>query len=152
MSVQETARRQSQKRVNAGLAAGVARPPGGWIATVRQALGMSGAQLARRLGVTRSALYRSERSEVAETISLKTLNEIAAQMGCRVVYALVPVNGRIEGVLEAQARRKAEQLVKRADVHMRLESQGLESAELAAQRDELVRALVRTVPSDLWDE
>ncbi|MBN9428558.1 MAG: mobile mystery protein A [Burkholderiales bacterium] len=151
MSVRETARLQSRKKVNANVDALGARPPAGWITTVRQALGISGAQLARRLGVTRAAVYRSEQAERDGSITLNRLQEIAGKMGCRVVYALVPETGRIETVLQAQARYKAEQLLQRANTHMSLEAQALSSKELATQRELLVQELLRDLPTDLWD-
>ncbi|WP_353269103.1 helix-turn-helix domain-containing protein, partial [Gemmatimonas sp.] len=39
------------------------RPQSGWGATIRQALGMSRAQLAERLGITRSSVVKLEERE-----------------------------------------------------------------------------------------
>ena len=38
----------------------VPRPPKGWIRAIREAVGMSGSQLARRMGMTKPALFQLE--------------------------------------------------------------------------------------------
>ena len=55
--------RESVDRVR-GMVAGLVVPPEGWVRTVRRAIGMSGVQLARRLGVTRAAVSNTEKAEV----------------------------------------------------------------------------------------
>ena len=42
---------------------GLFTPTEGWLRTVRHALGMSGPQLAARLGVTKARISKAERSE-----------------------------------------------------------------------------------------
>jgi predicted DNA-binding mobile mystery protein A len=126
-----------------------AMPPEGWIATVRQALGMSGAQLARRLGVTRARVSEAERAEASGGITLKTMRAAAEAMGCRFVYAIIPED-RIEDVLAAQARRKAQALVTRASDHMALESQSLSETQNAQEAERVAQDLLRGRPADLW--
>jgi predicted DNA-binding mobile mystery protein A len=67
------------------------QPPRGWIRAIREALGMSGAQLAARLGVTPPRVTVLERDEVAGAVSLKTLRQAAEALDCVLVYALVPL-------------------------------------------------------------
>jgi len=110
MSVRDTVTRQYQAIVDrAASQFGAGQPPlppEGWIATARKALGMSGAQLAKRLGVTRARVSQAERAEPSGSITLKTMRATAEAMGCRFVYAIVPED-RIEDVIAAQARKKA---------------------------------------------
>ena len=47
-------------------------PPKGWIRAIRDALGMSGAQLGRRIGVKAQSVADIERSEASGSIQLKT--------------------------------------------------------------------------------
>lgn len=156
MSVRQTASQQYRGIVDrAAMAAGskaMMRPPEGWIATARKALGMSGAQLARRLGVTRARVSQAEHAEIDGGVTLKTMEAFAEGMGCRFVYAIVPYDGRIGDLIEAQARRKAIPIVERAATHMALESQGLNADENRAEVDRIASDLMRTLPSDLWDE
>ncbi|MBO9478566.1 helix-turn-helix domain-containing protein [Shimia sp. R11_0] len=65
-------------------------PEGGWIATMRHALGMSADQVAQRKGVSRNAVYQAERNEVDGAVSLKQMQRLAEAMGGRFVYAIVP--------------------------------------------------------------
>lgn len=87
----------------------IERPQGGWISAVRKALGMSAEQVAQRKGVSRNAVYQAERSEKEGAVSLKQMELLAAAMGCKFVYAIVP-ESRIEDMKYQQAHRKAVQL------------------------------------------
>lgn len=65
----------------------------GLLRAVRQALGVRAGEMAKRLGVNRSVLFRLERSELAWTISLDSMNRVAKAMGCQLVYGIVPQRG-----------------------------------------------------------
>jgi predicted DNA-binding mobile mystery protein A len=65
-------------------------PKEGWVRTVRKALGMSGAQLAGRLGLSRNRISVLERKEVESEITLNQLRDLAEQLNCDLTYALVP--------------------------------------------------------------
>ncbi len=125
-------------------------PGDGWIATIRKALGMSGAALARRLGVTRARVSQAERAEREGGITLKAMDEFAAAMGCRFVYAIVPEAGRVEDIVSAQARRKAEALVARASGHMALERQALPAKKNRAEVERVARELMDDMPPAFW--
>ena len=135
----------------AAQAAGLSVPPEGWLKTMRKALGMSGAQLGRRLGVTRSQIAQSERNELSGAVTLKTLQNAAEAMGCHLVYAIVPA-GNVEALIARRAREKARRIVGSADVHMALESQTLDAKSHAFEIKRLEQELIDTMPSDLWDE
>lgn len=87
----------------------VPMPEKGWVFSVRQALGMSAEQVARRKGVSRNAVYQAERSEIDGGVSLKQMENLAAAMGGRFVYAIVP-DGRVEDIKYRQAKKKAGEL------------------------------------------
>ena len=65
-------------------------PVRGWIKALREALGMSTAQLAKRLGIKQPSLVALEQSEAKGTIELATLRRVAEALDCTLVYALVP--------------------------------------------------------------
>ncbi len=65
-------------------------PELGWIRTIREALGVTGPELAVRLGVSRQRVSRIEQAEVEGTIPLSTLERVAAALHCRVRYILLP--------------------------------------------------------------
>ena len=153
MSVRATAASQYRAIVNRTTRQfgpqGTSVPPEGWIATVRKALGMSGAQLAKRLGVTRARVSQAERAETGGGVTLRTMHTVAEAMGCRFVYAIVP-KGEIEEVIAAQAQRKAKALVAQASKQMALEGQSLSELENMDEIERLAREMTRAMPSDLW--
>ncbi|MBU3984898.1 MAG: mobile mystery protein A, partial [Proteobacteria bacterium] len=65
-------------------------PPKGWIRAVREALGMSGKQLAGRLNVSQPRVHKLEQSEPSGALTLKTMRQVAEALDCVFVYALVP--------------------------------------------------------------
>jgi predicted DNA-binding mobile mystery protein A len=154
MTVKSVATKQYQTIVNRA-AASIGRHPNvpseGWIATARKALGMSAAQLGRRLGVTRARVSQAEHAEVSGGVTLKTMQTTAEALGCRFVYAIVPAKGQVEDTIAAQARRKATALVANASTHMALEQQSLSDEKNRAEVERIASELVRNMPSDFWE-
>src|SRR5258708_21159522 len=81
-------------------------PVRGWIKAVREALGMTTAQLAQRLGIKQPSLVDLEQSEAKYTIELATLRRVAEALDCTIVYALVP-NKPLEILVHDRARASA---------------------------------------------
>ncbi|MET0066226.1 MAG: mobile mystery protein A [Candidatus Thiodiazotropha sp.] len=126
-------------------------PSEGWLRTARKALGMSGAQLARRLGVTRAMVSNTERAEQDGGVTLKTLQNMAQAMDCRLVYAIIPEQ-EIEAILQARAYKKAREQVMAAGVQMALEAQTLSQDKLDEQVQRLARDILEKRGSQLWNE
>jgi hypothetical protein len=61
---------------------------------VRQVLGVPVAEVAQALGVNRSVIFRLEQSERRGTISLRAMTRVANAMNCKVVYAVIPRDGK----------------------------------------------------------
>src|SRR5271154_7181917 len=81
-------------------------PARGWIKAVREALGMTTAQLARRLGIRQPSVVALEQSEAKGTIELATLRRVAEALDCTLVYALVPKKP-LEDIVRERARAGA---------------------------------------------
>jgi len=126
-------------------------PPEGWLCTARKALKMSGAQLSRRLGVSRSQVSKTEKNELSGSVTIKTMQHMAEKMDCRFVYAIVPEK-RVEDILLARAKEKAFSIVKRTNEHMALEGQTLSAQQIQFEVERLQMDLVNTMPSDFWDD
>ena len=124
-------------------------PKEGWIRTIRKALSMSGAQLARRLGVTRGAVSNYERAEINGGITLKVLNSLAAAMECRLIYAIVPEKD-VAGIIDKQASERAKSLLKRTNTHMALESQHLTENQVQQEILRLAEEIKQGKSSRLW--
>ena len=70
----------------------------------RDALGMTAADLAARMGISGASVRAMEETEVSGgTLRLSTLRRAAEAMNCTLVYAFVP-NERLEQTVVQQAR------------------------------------------------
>jgi predicted DNA-binding mobile mystery protein A len=123
-------------------------PHRGWIKAVRQALGMSTAQLARRLGVKQPSVIDLEESEARGTIQLATLRRAAEALDCTLVYALVP-NQPLDSMVREQARLVARRRISAVEQTMRLEDQAARKKDVEARLDALAEDVD---PRSLWDE
>jgi predicted DNA-binding mobile mystery protein A len=126
-------------------------PPKGWLRAIRDALGMTTAQLARRLGVSQPRIVELEHSEVSGGVTLHTLQRAAEALGCRLVYAIVP-----ERPLSEIVRERAEIIADRQSAAvehtMRLEDQAVRDKKAGRElRQQLINELLRR-PARLWDE
>ena len=153
-SVKNTAKRQHARLLDkaAQQLAGLTLPREGWISTMRKALGMSAPALARRLGVTKPAIYQAERKEREGGITIQQMEKLAAALGGRFVYAIIPEEGCIENVLKAQAYKKAHAVAKHAGAHMALENQALGEDQMEDEIEALVREFLHNPPGDFWEE
>ena len=78
MSVKKIVRKQYQDIVDRARlqeSYGLRVPNEGWIRTVRKALNMSGAQLARRLGMTRGLVSNTEKAELSGSVTIKNMQQ-----------------------------------------------------------------------------
>lgn len=124
-------------------------PRGGWLRAIREALGMSAAQLAARLGVAQQAIANFERNEAAGKITLQSLQRVAQALDCRVLYAVVP-NKPLAQMRQERALALADQLVRPVAHSMRLEAQGVSDRETQRQRKELADEILRGSARKLW--
>lgn len=121
-------------------------PAQGWIRAVREALGMTAEQLAKRLKVTQPTVAGLERSEQRGSIELATLRRVAAALDCQVVYALVP-NQPLEKTVRERARAFAKRRLEPIEHSMMLEDQAV-----PADADERLEELLReTTPRLFWE-
>jgi predicted DNA-binding mobile mystery protein A len=127
------------------------RPPKGWLRAIRNALGMTTAQLARRLGVSQPRIVELEQSEASGNVTLNTLQRAAEALGCRLVYVLVPEKPLAE-TLHNRAEILAERYLADVEQTMRLEDQAVRNKTAKrALRQQLVEDLLRR-PARLWDD
>ncbi len=125
------------------------RPSGGWIRAVRTSLGMSVRQMAERIGIAQQSAARLEKNETNDAITLKSLRKAAEALDCRLVYAFVPNEGSLGGIVYKQALRKARDIVDPVDHSMMLEAQDVgDRQEKTAQ---IADELVRNPAISLWD-
>jgi predicted DNA-binding mobile mystery protein A len=127
------------------------RPPKGWIRAVRDALGMTTAQLAKRLGVSQPRVVELEQSEVSGSVTLHTLQRAAEALGCRFVYVLVPEKPLAETV-RTRAEAVAQRQLTSVQQTMRLENQSVSDQAAGDRlRNQIIEELLRR-PARLWDD
>ncbi|MHB1217018.1 MAG: mobile mystery protein A [Alphaproteobacteria bacterium] len=120
-----------------------AHPERGWLRAIRDALGMTAAQLGGRLGITPASVFEMERREADGSITLKTLEKAAQALNCTLVYALIP-----DESLETAVHRRARKVAARE-----LEREGdMSPEEKRARLDSLIADLVGARARSLWTE
>ena len=146
-SPRRTARRRLDQRL-VGLDLGQ-RPPRGWVRAIREALGMTTAELGQRMGVTQSRVSQIERSEELGSIRLNTLERAAQALNCQVRYVFVP-NEPLEEMVQRQARLRAQAEVDAVTHTMALEDQVPEPGVL----DSLVKEMAERFVDErhLWEQ
>ncbi len=147
-------RRRARERLDERLSAlkpeeRLAPPPKGWIRAIRDALGMTGVQLAKRLKIRPQSVETLEKSEANGSIQLQTLRRAAKALDCTLVYALVPSTS-LEGAVQDRARKIAVRDLGRIAHTMKLEAQETGNANLEARINAYIRDVLKE--RDLWNE
>ncbi|KRA56070.1 mobile mystery protein A [Devosia sp. Root635] len=123
----QQARQSLDQKLRAFQPAGQHPPPAkGWIRALRNALGLSAAQLGDKLGVRPQSIDDLERSEAAGTISLDAIARVGQAMDCTLVYALVP-NTSLETIVQRRAEALAMAAIAGVAHTMALEDQQVPS-------------------------
>ena len=127
-------------------------PPGkGWIRAIRDALGMTGEQLAKRLHSNKQRISRIEQDEKFGKVTLKTLKNVAEALDCEFIYGFVPKES-LEQAVRNQAKVIAKKRMSRSNQMMRLEKQELSNTEKEKAMESLIGDITSTMPKLLWDE
>jgi predicted DNA-binding mobile mystery protein A len=122
-------------------------PVRGWIKAIREALGMTSAQLAKRVGVKQPSIIDIEKSEAKGSIELATLRRVAEALDCTLVYALVP-SKPLEQRIRERARAFVRLRLEPVEHSMLLENQGVIEGHHEKRIDEFIR---ETNPKLFWD-
>jgi predicted DNA-binding mobile mystery protein A len=123
-------------------------PSRGWLRAIREALGMTATQFARRLGIARQSADDLEKSEAAGAITLASLRRAAAALDCTLVYALVP-NRSLEETVRARAKAIAAENLRRVAHTMALEDQQAQHGHFNEEVEAYVNDFVKE--RDLWN-
>lgn len=128
------------------------RPPAGWLRAIREALGMTSAALAARLGITASGVRKLEQAEATDAITLGTLRRVAEALDCELQYTLVP-RRPLREMRRQQALHLAEQWQQRASRMMALEAQPVASPSAAANErlEAMAQEILHTSGTRLWN-
>jgi len=147
-----SARKQLDKRLNILQNTDIlTRPPRGWIKSIREAIGMTSAQLGKRLGVSQPRVYGIEKAEASGSITLESLERAAQALDCRFVYAIVP-RKPLEFLVEDRARELAKKRLRAISHSMALEDQRVDEADEQDHLKMLTQKLLHQPGSALWED
>jgi predicted DNA-binding mobile mystery protein A len=122
-------------------AVSVVRPAKGWVRAIREAIGVSSAELARKMGTSRQLSLQQEKAEAEDRITLKSLRTLANALDCDLVYALVPKADSLEDLMNNRARVQAKKNVLGVEHSMALEDQAVGNVDEAIETE--TRRIVR---------
>ena len=145
------ARKNLDKRFEPIRSAQLARPVGGWIRAIRDALGMTTRQLAQRMQVAQSRVVALEQAERHGATTLKSLREAAEALNCRLVYALVP-NKPLEELVRDRAREKAFRQQWSVGQSMLLENHSLTPKQANEELERLTEDILAEPINFLWED
>jgi predicted DNA-binding mobile mystery protein A len=77
------------------------KPTNGLLRAVRQTLHVPVAEIAEKMGVCKSVVLDLEARELKNTVTLRSMSRMAQAMGCKMVYGIVPEDGKtLEDLVE----------------------------------------------------
>ena len=139
-------RRSYQKKFDILKKAVIERPKQGWLKTIREFLGMTTTQLAKKIDVSQPRVINMEKNE--QNIKISTMERIANALNCDFVYALVP-RENIDDIIYNQAKKKALKIMNKVNKNMGLENQLAESEDTL---EDLIKELSDNNIARIWDE
>lgn len=123
----------------------------GWVYATRSTIGMSLAQLGKKMGITAQSVKEIEQREQAGTISLKTLNDVAHALNLKLVYGFSAPGKSLEKMIELRARDLAEKIILRTHQTMQLEDQANSKARLRKAIKDRTAEIIDKNIKYLWD-
>jgi len=126
-------------------------PELGWSRAVRTSLGMSLAQLGRKLSITKQSVRNLELREQQGSITIKALTQLAHAMDMDLVYGFIPKDGSLQKLINRKANDLAAKIVARTAATMSLENQSNSVLRLQQATKERAEQIKQDLPSSLWD-
>lgn len=145
-----TVRRHLDARLsNLPRPASFTKPRDGWIRAIRQALGMSAADLGHQMGLSRARVAAIEHGEARGNLNVQTLHRAAEALGCDFVYAFIPKKP-LEDTVRERALQVAAEHMSAVRHTMTLENQGIADDVARRQLNDVADELARRSPRKLW--
>ncbi len=139
-------RRSYQKKFNTLKKVVIARPPQGWLKTIREFLGMTTTQLAKKLEISQPRIIALEKNE--RNIKISTMERIADVLNCDFFYAFIP-RENIDDIIYNQAKKKAQKILEKVNKNMSLENQLANTDDLL---NDIIKELLDGNTTKIWDE
>lgn len=116
---------------------------------IREALGMTQKQLAKRIKISQPLLSRIE--DNAASCALRTVARIARALECDFLGAIVSKE-TLETMIRRQAGIRAKSIIKRTFASMAMEQQAPENKAYEYQLKKLTEELISDPGPELWEE
>ena len=126
-------------------------PQKGWIRAIREAIGMSGRQLGKRLNVSKQRIHELENEELSGSVTIKTMRKAAEALQCIYIYGLIP-HENLEQIVKNRAEYISKRKMKISNQTMMLENQQLSEKETEEMTHSQAEEMVNTLPQSLWDD
>lgn len=120
-------------------------PGRSWINTIREALGMTALQLAKRLNITQPRIAQMEKNE--KNLKISTMEKMAKALDCEFVYYFKPKT-TFQDIVENQAKKKAEEILDNVNVNMSLENQDIKPEDAIT---DMANDLIQNKTKLIWD-
>lgn len=128
-------------------------PPSGWLKAIRGSLGLTIRQLAERVGVGHGSIAQLEKREPKKKVTLKSLENAARAMDCKVMYAIVPIESgnTLDDIIKGKAQEAAGLILKDVAHTMRLEKQGTSEKQIQKEIERVAKELIESNDPRIWD-
>ena len=146
MSSKKILRRSYQKKFDLFRKAIIARPQQGWLKTIREILGMTTTQLAKKLEISQPRIIAMEKNE--RNVKISTMERIADMLNCDFTYTFVP-RENIDDIIYNQAKKKAQKILDKVNKNMRLENQLAKTDDLL---NDIIEELLNGNIARIWDD
>ncbi|MDP8258762.1 MAG: mobile mystery protein A [Candidatus Aadella gelida] len=134
-----------------GILRSVSVPQKGWIRAIRNALNMSGRQLAQRLNLSdRSSVTLLEQNEINGAATIRTMKNAAQALNCVFVYGFIPLTS-LKDTIKKQAESLARKRIEKTSHTMLLEQQQISKDEEKKLYYDAINELLDNLPKSLWD-
>lgn len=141
-------RKQISEELKAGRSLMISRL-GIYLRNIREGLGQTQQQLAKTMKTSRNQVYRIE--ENPEAATLKSLVRMATALGCNFTV-VISSDKSLEERINQQAKKKAEQMLKRTFANMAMEKQAPGKKAYDFQLRKLIAEFVVNPGPELWEE
>ena len=135
---------------SANLLKQIRTPKKGWVKQIRDILNMPTRVLAKKCGLARSTVSRLEQSEQNKSITLNSLERLAAGLNCDVRYMLVP-REPINQYVRKKAIETARKEMLKVSHTMSLEDQKTSEQKLNEQIEDLADDLLNKKSRMIWE-
>ncbi len=125
------------------------RPKYGWIKAIRESLGMTVQQLARRMKISPSVVSALEGREITSKATLESIEKAAHAMNCEFIYFLLPKDS-LEKMVDKQSIQAATEILNKVGHHMKLEKQGVSPQTKEIQIKSLAYEIKEKLDTRLW--